>query len=152
TLLIRDTGMGIAPDVLDRLHEALTGPDGSLDRGRGGLGLGLALAREIVELHSGTLRARSEGTGRGAEFAPSLPLARKAAPETARRDGAPQAASRLRILVVEDNADAAESLRRLLRLHGYEVSIADNGIDGVAEAKRCHPDCVVCDIGLPGMD
>ena len=59
---------------------------------------------------------------------------------------------RLRILVVEDNADAAESLRRLLRLHGHEVSVSDNGVDGVAEAKRCHPDAVVCDIGLPGMD
>lgn len=153
TLLIRDTGMGIAPDVLERLDEALAGPEGSLDRGRGGLGLGLALARGIVELHGGTIRARSEGTGRGAEFAVVLPPARKAAvPAAGHPDGAPHAASRLRILVVEDNADAAESLRRLLRLHGHDVSIADNGVDGVAEAKRCHPDCVVCDIGLPGMD
>jgi PAS domain S-box-containing protein len=152
-LVIRDTGIGIAPDLLQRLHEALAGPDGSLDQGRGGLGLGLALARAIVELHGGMVRARSEGAGRGAEFAMVLPLAEHAAAATSPRPvGSPRAAARLRILVVEDNADAAESLRRLLRLHGYEVSVTDNGVDGVAEAKRYHPDAVVCDIGLPGMD
>ena len=152
-LLVRDTGMGIAPDVLGRMHEALAGPEGSLDRSRGGLGLGLALARGIVELHGGSIRAHSDGTGRGAEFAAMLPIAERDAAMSVDRDGTPgRAAARLRILVVEDNIDAAESLRRLLNLHGYEVSVADNGIDGVAEAKRSHPDAVVCDIGLPGMD
>ena len=152
-LMVRDTGMGIAPDVLERLHEALANPDGSLDRGRGGLGLGLALARGIVELHGGAVRASSEGAGRGAEFAVVLPLVDQAvAATTYRPAGSARSVARLRILVVEDNADAAESLRRLLRLHGHEVSVADNGVDGVAEAKRCHPDAVVCDIGLPGMD
>jgi PAS domain S-box-containing protein len=152
-LAVRDTGMGIAPDMLERLVEALARPDGSLDRGRGGLGLGLALARGIVELHGGTVLARSEGAGLGAEFAMALPLAEQPVAASADRTvGSPRAAARLRILVVEDNADAAESLRRLLRLHGHEVSVTDNGVDGVAEAKRCRPDAVVCDIGLPGMD
>jgi PAS domain S-box-containing protein len=152
-LLIRDTGMGIAPDVLERMHEALAVPEGSLDRGRGGLGLGLALARGILELHGGMVRAHSEGTGRGSEFAAVLPMAeRDVAVQADRLDGSARHVVRLRILVVEDNADAAESLRRLLDLHGHEVRVADNGIDGVAEAKRCHPDAVVCDIGLPGMD
>jgi CheY-like chemotaxis protein len=150
-LAVRDTGMGIAPEVLHRMHEALARPDGALDVGQGGLGLGLALIRGIVELHGGTVRAQSGGTGRGAEFAVRLPLSEPA--EAALPASSPDGrGSRLRILVVEDNVDAAESLRRLLRLHGHEVSVAVNGFDGVAEAKRYHPDAVVCDIGLPGMD
>ncbi len=154
-LVVRDTGIGIAPDVLQTMHEALARPDGSLDRGQGGLGLGLALARGMIELHGGTIRAESQGTGRGAEFTLALPLAQPAAATTPTVQG-PAAASaigsHLRVLVVEDNADAAESLRRLLRMHGHEVSVAVNGLDGVAEAKRSRPDAVVCDIGLPGMD
>jgi CheY-like chemotaxis protein len=152
-IVIRDTGMGIAPDVLRGMLASLARPDGSLDAGRGGLGLGLALARGIVDLHGGAIRARSEGTGRGAEFAIGLPLAEPAAVAPSHRPApSSEAAAHLRILVVEDNPDAAESLLRLLRLHGHEVSVAANGVDGVAEAKRCHPDAVVCDIGLPGMD
>jgi CheY-like chemotaxis protein len=152
-IVIRDTGMGIAPDVLQGMLESLARPDGSLDAGRGGLGLGLALARGIMDLHGGAIRARSEGTGRGAEFAIGLPLAEPVAVAPSHRPASSSdAAGHLRILVVEDNPDAAESLLRLLRLHGHEVSVAANGVDGVAEAKRCHPDAVVCDIGLPGMD
>jgi PAS domain S-box-containing protein len=154
-LVVRDSGIGIAPDVLERMHEALARPAGSLDRGQGGLGLGLALARGIIEMLGGTLRVESAGTGRGAAFTLALPLAQPAATPTA-TDPPPAASSgvapALRVLVVEDNPDAAESLRRLLRLHGHEVSVAVNGVDGVAEAKRSHPDAVVCDIGLPGMD
>jgi CheY-like chemotaxis protein len=152
-IVIRDTGMGIAPDVLKGMHESLARPDGSLDAGRGGLGLGLAMARGIMDLHGGAILARSEGTGRGAEFTLGLPLAEPSAVAPIHRPAPSSgAAAHLRILVVEDNPDAAESLLRLLRLHGHEVSVAANGVDGVAEAKRCHPDAVVCDIGLPGMD
>jgi CheY-like chemotaxis protein len=133
--------------------EALAGPDGSLDVGLGGLGLGLTLIRGIVELHGGTVKVQSDGMGRGAAFAFRLPLAEPAAPAPAHGPtGSPEPAARLRVLVVEDNADAAESLRRLLRMHGHDVSVAVNGFDGVAEAKRSHPDAIVCDIGLPGMD
>ncbi len=144
--------MGIAPEVLHRMHEALARPDGALDVGQGGLGLGLALIRGIVELHGGTVRVQSGGTGRGAAFAVRLPLAEPAEAALPARSADGVGGIRLRVLVVEDNVDAAESLRRLLRLHGHEVSVAVNGFDGVAEAKRCHPDAVVCDIGLPGMD
>ena len=152
-MIVRDTGAGIAKENLHKLSEALASSEGSLDRSRGGLGIGLALARGIVELHGGTIRVESEGNGRGASFTVELPIA---GPDPALRSNpsppfAPNA-ERLSILVVEDNADAAESLKRLLRLHGHEVRVADNGVDGVAEAKRCHPDAVVCDIGLPGMD
>jgi CheY-like chemotaxis protein len=150
---VRDTGIGIAPDVLQGMHEALSQSEGGLDGGQGGLGLGLALARGIMDLHGGTIQARSEGTGRGAEFAVGLPLAEPVAVAPSHQPAASSgAAAHLRILVVEDNPDAAESLRRLLRLHGHEVSVAVNGVDGVAEARRSHPDAVVCDIGLPGMD
>ena len=152
-LAVRDTGLGIAPEVLQRMLEALARPDGGLDIRQGGLGLGLALARGIVGLHGGSVRARSGGTGHGAEFTVRLPLAKPAAPAPADEPAdSADAAAHLRVLVVEDNPDTAESLRRLLRLHGHEVSVAVNGFDGVAEAKRCHPDAVVCDIGLPGMD
>ena len=149
-LAVRDTGVGLAPEALHRLLEALARPDGSLDGGKGGLGLGLALIRGIVNLHGGTVRARSDGAGRGAEFAVRLPLSEPA--PAVLPAGSHDGVIRLRVLVVEDNVDAAESLRRLLRLHGHEVSVAVNGLDGVAEAKRSHPDAVVCDIGLPGMD
>ncbi len=148
-LSVRDTGTGMTAEVQRRIIEALARPDGDLGIGRGALGLGLALVRGIIELHGGSVQAQSAGPGLGAEFAVLLPLAAPAAAEPA---ASPEGASRLRVLVVEDNIDAAESLRRLLNLHGHEVSVAADGFQGVAEAKRCHPDCVVCDIGLPGMD
>ncbi|MHB1561758.1 MAG: hybrid sensor histidine kinase/response regulator [Isosphaeraceae bacterium] len=148
-LSVRDTGTGMTAEALRRILEALARPDGDLGIGRGALGLGLALVHGIIELHGGSVQAHSGGPGLGAEFAIRLPLAEPAVPEQA---VVPAGASRLRVLVVEDNIDAAESLRRLLNLHGHEVSVAADGFQGVAEAKRCHPDCVVCDIGLPGMD
>ncbi len=148
-LSVRDTGTGMTAEVLGRILEALAQPDDNLGVGRGALGLGLALVRGIIELHGGSVQAHSSGPGLGAEFVVRIPLAEPAGPE---HSLVPEGAMRLRILVVEDNIDAAESLRRLLHLHGHEVSVAVDGFEGVAEAKRCHPDAVVCDIGLPGMD
>jgi CheY-like chemotaxis protein len=151
-LTVADTGVGIEPEMLPRLFDAFAQADRSLDRSQGGLGLGLALVKGLVELHGGEVRAASAGRGRGAEFTVTLPLS----PEPPAVRGLPVAPARprkrLRVLVVEDNRDAAESLRLLLQTFGHEVAVAHSGTDGVRAAKRWHPDAVVCDIGLPGLD
>lgn len=153
-LLVRDTGVGIEPEMLPRLFETFSQADRSLDRTNGGLGLGLSVVKGLVELHGGRIEAKSDGPGKGAEFTVWLP---KEEELPALLPGEPPEAPKLlskqlRVLVVEDNRDAAESLRMLLELYGFRVHVAYTGPDGVALAKREHPDVVVCDIGLPGMD
>jgi CheY-like chemotaxis protein len=151
-LAVRDTGAGIDPELLPRLFDVFSQDDRSLDRSRGGLGLGLALVKGLVQLHGGEARVASAGRGRGAEFSVLLP----ACPEPPAVTGLPSAASRprkrLRILVVEDNRDSAETLRMLLQMFGHDVTVAHNGTEGVQAAKRLHPEVVLCDIGLPGLD
>jgi CheY-like chemotaxis protein len=151
-LRVRDSGIGIAPDVLPHVFEVFTQADRSLDRSRGGLGLGLAIVRGLVELHHGHVEAASDGPGRGSEFTITLPL------EAAPSGGAPPAVAdrptvaRRRVLVVEDNRDGADSLKALLEALGHEAAVAYTGPEGVEAARREPPDVVVCDIGLPGMD
>jgi PAS domain S-box-containing protein len=151
TLRVRDTGVGIDAAVLPRLFEPFAQADATLDRSRGGLGLGLALVRRLVELHGGTASARSEGPGRGAELTVVLPLRTGAA---ARAPGpAPAAApGPRRVLVVDDNVDAAVTLCDLLELSGHETAIAHDGAEALVRARAFGPDAVLCDIGLPGMD
>jgi signal transduction histidine kinase/CheY-like chemotaxis protein len=151
-LTVRDTGVGIEPGLLPHLFETFTQADRSLDRSKGGLGLGLSLVRGLAELHGGTVEARSEGPGRGAEFVVRLPLLPEPAAVTESPAAPRRAATRLRVLVVEDNRDAADSLRMLLQLYGYEVTVAYTGPAGVAAANEWRPDVVLCDIGLPGLD
>jgi PAS domain S-box-containing protein len=151
-LVVADTGLGIDADTLRRLFVPFTQADRSLDRSRGGLGLGLALVKSLVEMHGGTVSAESGGPGRGASFRVRLPLddsveteapsPRRPFPEDRRR--------RKRVLVIEDNADAATSLAEALELSGHDVTIAGDGPDGLARAHEIDPDVVVCDIGLPG--
>jgi PAS domain S-box-containing protein len=151
-LSVRDEGVGIEPEMLPRLFSAFAQADRSLDRSRGGLGLGLALVKGLAELHGGEVEAFSEGPGRGAEFLVRLPLAEEPAP-VAPAAGRPElSAERRRILVVEDSKDAAEALRVLLELRGHEVRVAHTGPQGVEAAKGWRPDVVLCDIGLPGLD
>jgi two-component system CheB/CheR fusion protein len=150
-LTVADTGVGIEPEMLPRLFGAFAQADRSLDRSQGGLGLGLALVKGLVELHGGEVRATSAGSGRGAEFTVTLPLCPEP-PAVRGRPAAPRPQRRLRVLVVEDNRDAAESLRILLQTLGHEVAVAHSGTDGVRAARSWHPDAVVCDIGLPGLD
>jgi PAS domain S-box-containing protein len=151
-LSVRDTGAGIDPDLLPRLFDVFSQADRSLDRSKGGLGLGLTLVKGLVELHGGEVAAASAGPGRGAEFVVRLPLQEEPA-ALSQMPAAPRRASRrLRILVVEDNRDAAESLRMLLHLFGHDVVVAHSGPAGVETAREWHPDVVLCDIGLPGMD
>jgi CheY-like chemotaxis protein len=151
-ITVRDTGIGIEPQMLPRVFEAFAQADRSFDRSRGGLGLGLALVKGLVELHHGEVRADSAGVGSGTEFTIRLPLA--PAPRATEKVPAPAAAPAgpLRVLIVEDNRDTAETLGDLLELSGHTVEVAHTGISGVAAAQQFQPHVVLCDLGLPGMD
>ncbi len=151
---VRDNGVGIAPDVLPQIFELFTQVDGSLGRSYGGLGIGLALARNLVELHDGRLQAHSAGLGKGCEFTVKLPLLSPAvAPESITvLDPRPIPERSLRVLVVEDNVDAGDSLSLLLRTYGHEVDVARTGPTALEMAAASPPDVMLLDIGLPGMD
>ncbi|HVS37000.1 MAG TPA: PAS domain S-box protein [Gemmataceae bacterium] len=151
-LRVSDTGIGVAPEVLPRLFEPFSQADRSLHRTKGGLGLGLALVKGLTELHGGKVHASSAGLGRGTEFVVRLPLTEEPAALSDSVHDAQPSEERRRILVVEDNRDAADSLRMLLELMGHEVQVAYTGPDGVRLAQTWQPAVVVSDIGLPGLD
>ena len=151
-LVVRDTGMGIAPDLLPHLFEVFAQGDRSLDRSKGGLGLGLALIKGLTELHGGQVQAFSKGPGQGAEFVVWLPVEAEPMALTNMTAEPRPGKKRLRILVVEDNLDSAESLRMLLELFGHEVTVANTGPAGVQTAVEIRPNVILCDIGLPGLD
>ncbi|HEV2664937.1 MAG TPA: PAS domain S-box protein, partial [Blastocatellia bacterium] len=153
-LKVKDDGIGIQPHILPRIFDLFTQADGSLDRSQGGLGLGLALVRRLVELHGGRVEARSEGQGKGSEFAVHLPAATEVESkgEIAETAASVSSAKRCRILVVDDNADAAESLAMILRLKGHEVRVAYDGLVAIESARDFRPEVVLLDIGLPVMD
>jgi PAS domain S-box-containing protein len=147
---VRDTGVGIAPELRTRLFCPFEQGDGTLDRAGGGLGLGLALVKGLVELHGGTVEARSDGPGTGAELIVRLPT--QAAPGAVERGRPPQqAARRLRIVAVEDDEDAAVVLGELLEILGHRADVARSGSEALELVRRVRPDLVLCDIGLPGM-
>jgi CheY-like chemotaxis protein len=148
---VRDDGVGIQPDLLPRLFEPFAQADSTLDRRGGGLGLGLTLAKGLVEQHGGDLHAHSDGPGRGAEFTIWLPLA-QVPPSAATSSRTHLAHTAYRILIIEDNLDAAESLREALQLADHEVEVASSGPEGLRKARALKPDVVLCDIGLPDMD
>jgi PAS domain S-box-containing protein len=152
---VRDTGTGLAPEIIPKIFDLFVQGDASLDRTQGGLGIGLTIVRRLVEMHGGRVEARSAGPRQGSEFILHLPaLGRALAPpvEVAappRRDGE---ARRLKILIVEDNHDAAESLATVLQLWGHDVRMAFDGLTALDLAERYEPDVFVSDVGLPGMD
>lgn len=154
SLTMRDTGVGIAPEVLPHVFDVFAQGAQPLDRQEGGLGLGLSLTRGLLELHGGTIEAASAGTGQGTEFTIRLPRhPDPPKPEPAVPEEIPQGpAEPVHVLVVEDNVDAAESLGMLLKIWGYEVTLAFTGDEAVSAAERVRPGIVLCDIGLPGMD
>ncbi len=157
---VKDNGIGVPPDVLDRVFEPFVQSEGSLARSEGGLGIGLTLVRSLVEMHGGRVEAHSPGLGQGSEFVVRLP-ARVPVERPAVIPGVPAGLPRidtpfhprgLRVLVVEDNVDAAESLSALLRLWGHDVRMVHDGLAAIDEARRQHPEVVLLDIGLPGLD
>jgi two-component system CheB/CheR fusion protein len=149
-LVVRDTGRGISPEMTPRLFEAFIQADTTIDRAKGGLGLGLSLVKGLVEMHGGSVSAQSDGLGHGAAFTLRLPLdtSSVAAPFIrARVEGGPR-----RVLLIEDNVDAADSLGEALELGSYVVEVAYSGPRGIEKAKAFQPDVVICDIGLPEVD
>jgi PAS domain S-box-containing protein len=151
SLSVRDTGVGMDPQQVERMFEPFEQAHQGIARDKGGLGLGLALVRALVELHGGSVGARSAGLGLGTEVLVSLPLraTADAGPTESARRG--DASSKV-VLVIEDNPDAAESLSDILRLEGHNVHAARNGSSGLELARRLRPDAILCDIGLPDMD
>jgi PAS domain S-box-containing protein len=151
-LRIQDTGVGIAPDLLPGLFDPFRQSKEAVGRSGDGLGLGLALAKGFVEVHGGTLAARSDGPGQGAEFTITLPLAEPpgAPVQGDRPDPRPDPGRARRILVVEDQVDAAITLKMVLELAGHTVAVARDGLAALVCADTFGPDLVLCDIGLPG--
>ena len=149
-LCVRDDGIGIARDMLDKVFDTFTHPDTSLARRRGGLGLGLALVKTLVELHDGTVEVHSAGLGQGIRFAVRLPLS--AAPEAFARRQITEKQSHRRVLLIENHLDAAESLHAALALHGHDVRVAHSGREGIAVAPAFQPDVIICNVGLPDLD
>jgi signal transduction histidine kinase/DNA-binding response OmpR family regulator len=150
---VRDTGVGISADLLPSVFDLFTQANRSLDRAQGGLGVGLTLVRRLVELHEGTVEALSEGPNRGSEFVVRLPAcADTVETQTTTPGTASQKISPLRVVVVDDNEDGADSLASLLELLGHEVRVAYDGPTGITAVRGFDPHLVLLDIGLPGID
>jgi CheY-like chemotaxis protein len=152
-LQVRDSGVGIAPDLMPRIFTLFTQAERSLARSQGGLGIGLALVQRLVEMHEGRVEA-SSALGKGSEFVVRLPVVVAVAtnpPSSPAEDAQPTGPS-LRVLVVDDNVDAAESLALLMSELGHEVRTAHDGPSALEAALECRPNVVLLDIGLPGLD
>jgi PAS domain S-box-containing protein len=150
---VRDAGVGIPRESLPRIFDMFGQVEGGLNRAKGGLGIGLSLVKRIAELHGGTVEAHSEGTGRGSEFVVRIPALDAEHPAAAEPPATTVGdAPRRRILVVDDNLDAAESLAALLAINGHDTRLAHDGLQAVEEARTFRPDVVFLDIGMPALD
>jgi PAS domain S-box-containing protein len=151
---VKDTGVGIPGESLSKVFEMFTQIGRGAQRSQGGLGIGLALVKRLVELHGGSVEATSEGVGRGSTFVVRLPLAQDSEMQldTPHEDRAAESSSAFRVLVVDDNVDAAESLAALLQLEGHDTRIAHDGDSALRIAAEFHPRVVFLDIGMPGKD
>lgn len=154
---VRDTGLGIPPLMLDEVFEMFTQINRTLDRSQGGLGIGLALVKRLIEIHGGSITAESPGLGKGSTFTLRLPIAETASPSV--QSAAGPSAEALdpciparRVLVVDDNVDGANSLSAMLQIRGHEVRTANSGLEALELARPFLPDVVFLDIGLPGMN
>jgi PAS domain S-box-containing protein len=150
---VKDTGTGIPPDKLESIFDMFTQVDGSRERAQGGLGIGLTLVKRLVQMHGGSVEAISEGEGKGSEFVVRLPINLEAAASAVPGDTpVPAPAHARRILVVDDNQDAAATLAALLQMGGNEVVIAHDGAEALETAEAHRPDAVLLDIGLPSLN
>ncbi|HEU4459125.1 MAG TPA: PAS domain S-box protein [Methylibium sp.] len=155
---VEDDGRGIAADMLPRVFEMFTQVDRTLDRSRGGLGIGLAIARKLVLMHGGELEASSRGPGQGSRFVVRLPLAAPvgegalAPPRIVTTDARGHTRTALRVLIADDNIDAADSLNTIVRLRGHDTRVAHDGLDALQRAETFRPQLALLDIGMPGLD
>jgi CheY-like chemotaxis protein/anti-sigma regulatory factor (Ser/Thr protein kinase) len=150
---VRDTGIGIPAEKLAAVFDMFSQVDSALERSQGGLGIGLTIVKRLVEMHEGHVEARSAGLGKGSEFVVRLPVAEAALPVSGGAPDAPPSPSPSRkILVVDDNADSAESLVTLLQLSGHDAVVAHDGVSAIEAAEKHRPDVVLLDIGLPHMN
>lgn len=151
-LRVRDTGVGIAPELLPHIFEIFTQAHRTLDRSEGGLGIGLSLVQKLVELHGGKVAAHSAGLGQGSEFIVRLLALSPAGEPIAPIETRQRPAQTSRVLVVDDNLDAADMLVMMLQMFGHEVKAAYSGQSALATAFEYEPDVVLLDIGLPDMN
>ncbi|HEX4384954.1 MAG TPA: ATP-binding protein, partial [Myxococcales bacterium] len=151
-LRVRDTGRGIPPEMLGKVFEMFVQVQQTIDRSKGGLGLGLTLVKRLVEMHGGTVSAHSEGAGKGSEFVVRLPMPSLSITPYRPAMASAGAAPSRRILLIEDSEDIRETLAELFQELGHQVATAANGLDGVAQALALRPDVAFVDIGLPGVD
>jgi PAS domain S-box-containing protein len=151
-LRVRDTGVGMTPEVLHRIFTPFVQAERELDRSEGGLGLGLALVRRLAELHGGTVRASSPGPGLGSEFTVTLPAVERPPAPPAAPDAVPRPGRSRHVLLLEDNEDARDSLQLLLEQWGHRVEVASSGGEGLERIRAARPEIALIDIGLPGLD
>jgi PAS domain S-box-containing protein len=154
TVTVRDSGIGIAPAMLSKVFDMFTQVGRSRGQSEGGLGIGLALAKRLVEMHGGVIEARSDGVGKGSEFVVRLPV-REAAREATSPSTRPSSSSerqKRRILIADDNPDVVESFQLMLQMMGHEVETALDGLEAIEKAGQFEPEAIVLDIGMPGLD
>jgi CheY-like chemotaxis protein len=151
---VRDSGIGILPEMLPRIFESFVQGDRSIDRAQGGLGIGLTLAKSLVEMHGGRIEAHSPGVGKGSEFVVRLPVVPEVKPLEPEAVEKRQAAKipPMRLLIVDDNPDTVASLAMLMRMYGHDVMTADSGPAGLEAALAHERDVIMLDIGLPSID
>ena len=152
TVTVADTGVGIPAEMLPRIFDMFTQLQAHRDRTYGGLGIGLTLAKRLVELHGGTIAATSEGPGHGSTFTVRLPVAGAVEAEHARVRDEPPSYGECRVLIAEDNADAAEMMRVMLSFKGHDVRVAADGVQALEMVEAFHPHIAFLDIGMPRMD
>jgi len=153
-IVVQDSGIGLSPEMLPRVFDMFAQVDRSMERAQGGLGIGLALVKRLVEMHGGSVHATSEGADRGCRFVVRLPLLSVPAPAPpleADHELTAQETDGLRVLVVDDNVDSAESLSEVMRILGYSVAVANDGVDAVEMVTRWRPAVALLDIGMPRM-
>jgi CheY-like chemotaxis protein len=146
---VRDTGVGIPPEMLTQVFEMFAQVDSSLGRAGGGLGIGLSLVKQLVEMHNGRISATSPGMGQGSEFTVQLPLLVSEANNVAKAPAHDYSGRALEVVVADDNVDAARTLAMLLRKQGHHVHIVHDGQQAVQAVVERHPDLAILDIGMP---